>query len=90
MVDNGYLNTANLTGTIRWAIENDKEAQKIAQNGMEFVSQYLTMDGAYCYWREVLSRLAKLQAPGMALPADAEEFDPKIHTYHMGSVITAA
>ena len=90
MVKSGYLSMANLTGTMRWAIKNDKEARQIANNGMKFVRDYLVMDGAYCYWQEMLSRLSKLQAPGLQLPADAELFDPKVHAPDAVDVISGA
>ena len=90
MAKSGYLNMANLTATMRWAIEHDKEARQIADNGMRFVRDYLVMDGAYCYWREMLARLSKLQAPALQLPADAELFDPKIHAPQAVDVISGA
>ena len=89
-VSNGFLNLGNLTATMRWALEHEEEAQRIAQNGMKFVRDYLVMDGVYCYWREALRRLSTLQAPGLELPTGAELFDPKIHAPDALDVISSA
>jgi len=79
-VDANYIDLANITGTMKWAIDHDDKAQQIAQNGMKFVHDYMNMDGAYCYWREMLTRLHELQAPDMKVPDGSDLFDPKQHT----------
>lgn len=40
--------------------ENDQVAQKIANTGFDFIWNHLTLDSVECYWKQLLTKYAKL------------------------------
>ena len=43
------FNTADAIAKVEWLQQHDKEAQRIAQNGLNFGKSYLRMEDMYCY-----------------------------------------
>ena len=48
--------TKNLLSTLKFLKKYPQIAERIAQNGYDFVSNYLTEESALCYWIELLNR----------------------------------
>ena len=47
----------NLERQINWCIHNDDKCKKIAKNGLEFYNKYLTNEGTYLYFYNLISQL---------------------------------
>lgn len=50
---------SDLVEKIHWAIENDKEAEKIAQNGQKFANEHLLPKNIICYYSYLLNEFSR-------------------------------
>ena len=53
---------SNLGEKLKWARENDLEAQNIKNTGFLFSSQYMSADAELCYWYFLLNEYSKRQS----------------------------
>jgi hypothetical protein len=47
---------SDLVEMTEWVLDNDSEAQRIAQRAHEFVRDRLSMNRVHCYWAHLISR----------------------------------
>ena len=64
---------SNLGEKLKWARENDLEAQNIKNTGFLFSSQYMSADAELCYWYFLLNEYSKRQSFQPALHEMARE-----------------
>ncbi|VEN39777.1 unnamed protein product [Callosobruchus maculatus] len=50
---------SDLVHKIKWAMVNDKEAERIAKNGQHFVNDNLTPKNVFCYYMHLLNEFSK-------------------------------
>ena len=48
---------SDLENQIEWCIKNDDKCKKIAKNGLEFYEKYLSYNGTYSYFYNLISKL---------------------------------
>ena len=70
---------SDLLAKVQWAERNPEHVRQIAANGRKFALQHLTIEGAMCYWRELLLEIGEKLTSGDAsqLLPGAERFDLK-------------
>ena len=54
------MDLSDLGDKVQWAIQNDEEARKIAENGSNFVRKHMRQSDFDCYMSRLLLEMASL------------------------------
>ncbi|XP_057667646.1 protein O-glucosyltransferase 2-like isoform X2 [Diorhabda carinulata] len=68
---------SDLIEKIKWAINNDKEAKKIASNAQKFVNENLLPKNIFCYYFHLFNEFSKIITSNIEILEDMEFIEQK-------------